>query len=93
MELVNEALLELGLVLIGGTGAKDFRMDYKNAFGPSFACAVGLGEGKRESDEEEYGLVVGKVMRKNICCSQKSAVMGQDITVRPVFAGNLQNCH
>ena len=41
-------------------------MDYKNVFGPGCACAVGLGEGKRESDEEEYGLVVGKVMRKNI---------------------------
>lgn len=75
MESMSEASLELGLVLIGGTGAKDFRMDYKNAFGPSCACVVGLGEGKRESDEEKYGLVVGKVMRKNICCSQKPAMM------------------
>ena len=46
-----------------------------------------------ESDEEEYGLVVGKVIRKNICCSQKPAMMGRDTTVGPVFVGNLQNCH
>ena len=75
MESVSGASLELGLVLIGGIRAKDFRMDYKNAFGPGCACVVGLGEGKRESDEEKYGLVVGKVMRKNICCSQKPTVM------------------
>nr|POE58049.1 hypothetical protein CFP56_76202 [Quercus suber] len=93
MELVNGASLELGLVLIGETRAKDFWMDYKNAFGPSCACAVGLEEGKRESDEEEYDLVVGKVIRKNIRCSQKPVVMGQNTTVGPVFVGNLQNCH
>ena len=68
-------------------------MDYKNAFGSGCACAMGLGEEKRETDEEEYGLVVGKVMRKNIYCSQKPAVMGQNITVGPVFAENLQSCH
>ena len=68
-------------------------MDYKNVFGPGCACAVGLGEGKRESDEEEYDLVLGKVMRKNIYCSQKPAVMGQNITVGPVFAENLQSYH
>ena len=76
MESVNGALLELGLVLISKTGAKDFQMDYKNAFGLGCACVVSLGEGKRKSDEEEYSLVVGKVMRKNICCSQKHVVMG-----------------
>ena len=76
MESVNGALLELGLVLISKTGAKDFQMDYKNAFGLGCACVVSLGEGKRKSDEEEYSLVVGKVMRKNICCSQKPVVMG-----------------
>ena len=54
---------------------------------------MALGEGKRESDKEEYGLVVEKVMRKNICCSQKPAVMGRGTAVGPVFAGNLQNCH
>ena len=42
MESVNGASSELGLVLIGGTGAKDFRMDYKNAFGLGCACVVGL---------------------------------------------------
>ena len=93
MESLNGVLLELGLVLINGTGAKDFRMDYKNALGSGCASAVGLGEGKRESDEEEYGLVVGKVMRKNICCSQKPAMMGRDIAKGPEFAENLQNYH
>ena len=68
-------------------------MDYKNAFGPSCACVVDLGEGKRESDEEQYGQVVGKVMRKNVRCSQKPAVMGRDTAVGFVFAENLQNCH
>ena len=52
-----------------------------------------LGEGKRESDEEEYCLVVRKAIRKNICCSQKLAVMGPDIAVGPMFARNLQNYH
>ena len=42
---------------------------------------MALGEGKRESDKEEYGLVVEKVMRKNICCSQKPAVMGRGTAV------------
>nr|POF00094.1 hypothetical protein CFP56_15950 [Quercus suber]POF10114.1 hypothetical protein CFP56_77255 [Quercus suber] len=93
MESVNGASLELDLVLIGRTGAKDFRMDYKNAFGLGCACVVGLREGKKESDEEEYVLVVGKVMRKNICCSQKPAMMGREIAVELVFTGNLQNCH
>ena len=68
-------------------------MDYKNVFGPGCACAVGLGEGKRESDEEEYGLVVGKVMRKNIHYSQKPTVMGRDTAVEPMFVGNKQNYH
>ena len=80
-------------MLISGTGAKDFQMDYKNALGPGCACAMGLGKGKRENDEEEYGMVVGKVMRKNICYSQKLAMMGRYIAVGPVFARNLQNCH
>ena len=93
MESVNAVLLELGLVLINGTGAKDFQMEYKNAFGSGCDSAVGLGEGKRESDEEEYGLVVGKVMRKNIRCSQKPAMMGRDIAKGPEFAENLQNYH
>jgi len=62
-------------------------VDYKNAFGLS--CACGFGRRKRESDEEEYSLVVGKVMRKNICCSQKLAVKGRDTAVGPVFVGNL----
>ena len=57
------------------------------------ACVVGLGEGKRESDEEEYGLVVGKVIRKIISCSQKLVVMGQDTATGLVFTRNLQNCH
>ena len=64
-------------------------MDYKNAR----ACVVDLGEGKRESDEEECCLVVRKAIRKNICCSQKLAVMGPDIAVGPMFARNLQNYH
>ena len=93
MESVNGVSLELGLVLINEIGAKDFRMDYKNAFGPGCASVVGLGEGKRESDKEEYGLVVGKVMRKNIRCSQKPAMMGRDIAKGPEFAENLQNYH
>ena len=57
------------------------------------ACVVGLGEGKRESDEEEYGLVVGKVIRKIISCLQKLVVMGQDTAMGLVFTRNLQNCH
>ena len=80
-------------MLIGKTGAKDFQMDYKNAFGLSCACAMSLGEGKRESDEKEHGLVVGKVKRKNNCCLQKPAVIGRDTAVGPVFTENLQNCH